>query len=144
KSPTQTAISLNMPLRVVQRIKQTWREIGEVCRDRKYQGRSPMLSQVNTKFMLALLDRSPDMYLDEIQEHLYLQHEVDCSLATICRTLHRLGIGSKKLSRHAAERCEAARRAFLMEIGDEPADYFVCADESAVNILTSYRRNGWS
>ncbi|KAJ6586665.1 hypothetical protein B0H10DRAFT_1628922, partial [Mycena sp. CBHHK59/15] len=135
---TQIAISLNMPLRVVQRIKQTWREIGEVCRDRKHLGRSPMLLQANTsaslQFMLALLDHSPDMYLDEIQEHLYLQHEVDCFLATICRTLHRLGIGSKKLSRHAAERCETARCAFLMEIGDEPTDYFVCADESAVNI----------
>ena len=31
-----------------------------------------------------------------------------------------------------------------MEIGGEPADRIVCADESAVNILTTYRRNGWS
>ncbi|KAF8187308.1 hypothetical protein K438DRAFT_1015345 [Mycena galopus ATCC 62051] len=28
-----------------------------------------------------------------------------------------------------------------MEIGNEPVDRIVCADESAVNILTSYRRN---
>jgi hypothetical protein len=31
-----------------------------------------------------------------------------------------------------------------MEIGNEPADRIVCADESAVNILTTYRRNGWA
>jgi hypothetical protein len=31
-----------------------------------------------------------------------------------------------------------------MEIGQEPPDRIVCADESAVNILTSYRENGWA
>ncbi|KAJ7107306.1 hypothetical protein C8R43DRAFT_905767 [Mycena crocata] len=31
-----------------------------------------------------------------------------------------------------------------MEIGQELADHIVCADESAVNILTTYRRNGWA
>ncbi|KAJ6453022.1 hypothetical protein C8R47DRAFT_946912, partial [Mycena vitilis] len=141
---TEIAINLDMPLRVVQRIKRTWREIGEVCRDRRYQGRSPLMSQTQTKFLLALIDHTPDIYLDEIQEQLFIQHDVDVSLATVSRTMKRLGLSSKKLSRAAAERCEHARWHFLMEIGDEPADRIVCADESAVNILTSYRRNGWS
>ncbi|KAJ7182124.1 hypothetical protein C8R46DRAFT_885205 [Mycena filopes] len=144
KRTTQIAIDLNMPLRVVQRCITTWREIGEVARDRTYIGRAPMLSPEHTKFMLALLEHTPDMFLDEIQEQLYNCHNIDTSLATISRTLHRLGMSSKKLSRHAAERCETARRDFIMEIGDEPADRIVCADESAVNILTSYLHNGWS
>ncbi|KAJ7440421.1 hypothetical protein FB451DRAFT_1300428 [Mycena latifolia] len=104
KSSTAIALDLNMPVRVVQRVKRTWLEIGEVCRSRKYMGRAPMLSTAHTKFMLALLDHTPDAYLDEIQEQLYTQHDVDVSLATICRTLGRLGISSKKLSREAAER----------------------------------------
>jgi hypothetical protein len=33
---------------------------------------------------------------------------------------------------------------FRMEIRAEPADHLVMADESAVNILTTYRDNGWS
>ncbi|KAJ7662385.1 hypothetical protein B0H17DRAFT_873593, partial [Mycena rosella] len=144
KKTTQIAIDLDIPLRVVQRVITTWREIGEVCRNRSYIGRSPMLSPDHTKFMLALIDHSPDIYLDEIQEQLYNQHDIDTSLATISRTLHRLGISSKQLSKQAAERCETALRDFHMEIGDEPAERIVCADESAVNILTSYRRNGWS
>ncbi|KAJ7663176.1 hypothetical protein DFH06DRAFT_952226, partial [Mycena polygramma] len=144
---TEIANELNMPLRVVQRVLQTWGEIGEVCRDRRHKGRAPLMSPNNCKasrFVLALIDHTPDMFLDEIQEALFTQHDIDVSLATICRTLHRLGISSKKLSRQAAERCEHARRDFVMEIGNEPADRIVCADESAVNILTSYRRNGWS
>jgi hypothetical protein len=94
--------------------------------------------------MLGLLEHSPDLYLDEIQDHLDTQHGIDISLATISRTLKRLGFSSKKLSKAAAERCEEARRNFRMEIGDEPVERLVTADESAVNILVTYRRNGWA
>ncbi|KAJ7763529.1 hypothetical protein DFH07DRAFT_697397, partial [Mycena maculata] len=144
KHSKDIAQDLNMPLRVVQRVKQTWAEIGEVCRDRRHKGHPALLSTSNTKFMLALIEQTPDIYLDEIQEHLYIQHDIDVSLDTISRTLHRLGYGSKKLSKQAAERCADARRDFVMAIGNEPPERIVCADESAVNILTSYRQNGWS
>jgi hypothetical protein len=40
---------LDMPLRVVQRVKRTWNEIGEVCRDRQHQGRAPLLSVHETQ-----------------------------------------------------------------------------------------------
>ncbi|KAJ7209238.1 hypothetical protein GGX14DRAFT_313635, partial [Mycena pura] len=140
KGSKQIAHDLNMPLRVVQRVMQMWTEISEVCRERKHKRRAPLMSPSNCKFVLALLDHTPDMFLDEIQEALFTQHDIGVSLATICRTLRRLGLSSKKLSPQAAERCEHARRDFIMEIGNEPAlvDRIVCADESAVNILTSY------
>lgn len=47
--------------------------------------------------MLALIEHSPDIYLDEIQEQLRDLHEVDVSVMTIWQTLKRLGIGSKKV-----------------------------------------------
>ena len=43
-SSTKIAIKLSMPLTVVQCVRRTWSEIGEVCRDRKYKGRAPMMS----------------------------------------------------------------------------------------------------
>jgi transposase len=46
KSSTQIAIDLDMDLRVVQRVRQTWNEIGDVCRDRKYKGRPPVMSPI--------------------------------------------------------------------------------------------------
>jgi transposase-like protein len=49
KTSTQIAIDLDMPVRVVQRVKRTWAELGEVCRDRRHKGRAPMLSTGNTK-----------------------------------------------------------------------------------------------
>ena len=53
---------------------------------------------VDLQFMLGLLDRDPDLYLDEIQQQLEDQHGVIVSLATVWRTLRRLGITSKKVS----------------------------------------------
>ncbi|KAJ3911064.1 hypothetical protein F5877DRAFT_55705 [Lentinula edodes] len=38
---TKIAIQLDVPLRVVQRICQNWREIKDVCRERMKIGRSP-------------------------------------------------------------------------------------------------------
>lgn len=123
---------------------------------------SILISDHIPQFMLAVLDHSPDIYLDEIQAQLSEMHDLNVSLATIYRTLKRLGIGSKKvslpslfwtltilslpyqLSKAAAERSEEARRAFRLEIGAEPPERIVTADESAVNILTTYRQNGWS
>ncbi|KDQ51314.1 hypothetical protein JAAARDRAFT_113397, partial [Jaapia argillacea MUCL 33604] len=143
-STTEVAISLDMPLRVVQRVLKMWREIGEVCKDRTRLGRSPLMTTDAVRLMLGLLEHTPDIFLDEIQEQLEEQHGVQVSLSTIWRTLKRLGISSKQLSKAARERCEDARRDFVLEIGHEPPERIVCADESAVNILTSYRENGWS
>jgi transposase len=53
--------------------------------------------------MIALLEHSPDMYLDEIQEQLGDMHGIDVSLATVCRTLKRLGYSNKKVCSGALE-----------------------------------------
>ncbi|ESK87331.1 tpr domain protein [Moniliophthora roreri MCA 2997] len=102
-SRSQIAIDLNMPLHIVQRVKQTWRELGMVCRDRHGKGWSGLLSPEQTKFFIALLEHSLDMYLDEAQEQLLYQHGIWISLAALSRTLRRLGYSSKKLSRAASE-----------------------------------------
>ena len=49
-----------------------------------------------------------------------------------------------QLSKKAAEQCKEAQHKFSFEIGAETPEQLVCADESAVNILTSYWENGWA
>jgi transposase len=44
-SSTEIAIMLDMPLRVVQRVRQVWNEIGEVCQHRARSGRAPLMSR---------------------------------------------------------------------------------------------------
>jgi hypothetical protein len=47
--------------------------------------------------MLALIERQPDIYLDEIAEQLTEQQNISVSLSTIQRSLKLLGITSKKV-----------------------------------------------
>ncbi|KAJ7193524.1 hypothetical protein GGX14DRAFT_378942 [Mycena pura] len=152
-SSTEIAIFLDMPLRVVQQVRQVWNEVGEVARHRTRSGRAPLMSRVAVDMMLGMLEHTPDLYLDEIQEQLLAVHGLELSLRTICHTLKQLGMTSKKaggffffeiLSKPAAERCEEARREFALEVGKYPPEYLVTADESAVNLLTTYHINGWS
>ncbi|KIK01713.1 hypothetical protein K443DRAFT_98145, partial [Laccaria amethystina LaAM-08-1] len=138
------SIGLNLQTLVVQRVLINWREIGDICKDQVHMGRAPLMQQSSVKLMLGLLEQSPDMYLNEIQEQLEEQHSVIISLATIYRTLRWLGITSKKLSRATQECCEEARQFFTIEIGGEPPERLVTSDEATVNILTSYHENGWA
>src|ERR1700679_1944061 len=99
--------------------------------------------------MLALLEHSPDLYLDEIQDELLRMHDLEVSLPMICRTLkdsdsaprRYVGLGvllqiclliPVQLSKAAAERCKESRQQFRMEIGAESPESLVMADESAV------------
>ena len=50
-----------------------------------------------------VLDHSPNMFLDEIQDQLFHQHGIDISIATISCTLKRLGISSKKVCNDAPQ-----------------------------------------
>ncbi|KAF9227542.1 hypothetical protein BS17DRAFT_653704, partial [Gyrodon lividus] len=94
------------------------------------------------QLMLVLLEHSPDLYLNEIQEQLQLLHDLDMSIATIWWTFKWLGLTNKQLSWTAAECSEDLQLNFTMAIGDEPPDCVVCIDESAVNVLTTYHMHG--
>lgn len=52
---TEIAINLDIPLRVVQRVKHTWNEIGEVCKDRRRLGRAPILSPAHCEVSVDAL-----------------------------------------------------------------------------------------
>jgi hypothetical protein len=58
---------------------------------------------------LALISHSPDIYLDEIRDQLYQQHDIDTSLSTIWETLKRLGITLKKV-------CDASLTSFKQNL----------------------------
>ena len=47
-----------------------------------------------------------------------------------------------QLSNVALERCKGVRQAFLCQIAQEPAWRLVFTDETAVNLLTTYRTMG--
>jgi len=144
-STMEIAKNLDMSPRVVQQVLQLYQEIGNVIKDSKTyakQGRCQLLDTDSVEFLLALLERKPDIYLDELAERLMEQKNVEVSLATIQRSLKMLGITTKKLSKIAAERCEVIRNRFQLLISQESPERLVFTDESAVNMLTTYRTMG--
>jgi hypothetical protein len=110
--------------------------------------------------MIALIERNPDIYIDEIANQLYTMHNVDVSLPTVYRAMREVGFEHKKvdllmqihtpctdyqqLSKTAVERCEVKRMEYIAAIAAEPAEYFVFVDECAVNQMNTYREYGWA
>ncbi|KAF5323810.1 hypothetical protein D9619_012984 [Psilocybe cf. subviscida] len=98
RSSREIAVELNIPLRVVQRILETWRKTGSVIESsRQKKGRKWSLGKDPVQMILSLLQHSPDLYLDEIRDQLKQQHSINISLSAIQKTLKRLGLTSKKV-----------------------------------------------
>ena len=83
----------------------------------------------------------PSIYLDEIQQELESAHGLFVSIATISRTLARMEISKKSLSRRASEQNEGLRTLWEMELAR--FNLFVFIDESAVDNKTVQRTQGW-
>jgi transposase len=117
------------------------------------------------QFLLVCIERNPAITLDEMQAELDSMFDLQVHTTTISRTLNGLGIRNKRvraplrvhpshitnflgtslqLSKAAAERCEEARNEFRFRAGAYPSDFFVWVDESAVDLRTTYRLNGWA
>ncbi|KAJ3791893.1 Homeodomain-like protein [Lentinula aff. detonsa] len=116
KTSAAIAVDLDMPWRVVQRVLQTWKDIGDICRERQGKGKRQALGRNHCKLLVGLLEHSPDIYLDELQLELSVQHGLNVSLSTIYRNLTCLGYSSKKLSKQAAERLQHKVATFIMQI----------------------------
>ncbi|KZP33627.1 hypothetical protein FIBSPDRAFT_694271, partial [Athelia psychrophila] len=80
---------------------------------------------------------NPSLYLDKLQEQLSSTRNVDVSITTLSRALHRITISNKSVSNKAVERKELLRATWQAEYGDIPAESFVWLDESSVDDRTN-------
>ena len=104
-----------------------------------------ILTTTDEEYILSLLKARPSIYLDEIQRELESACGVFVSIATISRTLTRMQVSKKSLSRNAAERNEELRTLWEIELAEfNDPDLFVFIDESAVDNKTVQRSQGWS
>ena len=108
--------------------------------------RRRILTLADTNYISSLLDQHPTLYLDEVQDYLCCQRRVSVSLSTLTRTLRRIDITNKAISRHAIERNEMLRAAFMNYIGHIITDphQLMFTDESSIDRRTMVRRKGWT
>ena len=96
-------------------------------------------------YICALIRASPSIHLDEIQQELDSAHGVFASFSTISRTLARMQISKKSLSRNAVERNEELRTLWELELSQlRDSDLFVFIDGSAADNKTVRWSQEWS
>ena len=107
--------------------------------------RCRILTIADQDYICTLIEARPSIYLDEIRDELFAECGVHVSLATISRTLTRMGCSKKSLSRRAAERNEELRTLWELEVAElDNPDLFVFVDKSAVDNRTVQCSSGWS
>ena len=104
------------------------------------------LSPLDIKFIAALVDQWHCIYLNEIQQALSKHRGRVVSVATLSRSLHRLGFSKKIISRRALERNDMLRAAYMNHIANlvTNPDMLMFVDEAARNRHTSGRSKGWA
>ncbi|KAF8593677.1 hypothetical protein BDV93DRAFT_460568, partial [Ceratobasidium sp. AG-I] len=86
----------------------------------------------------------PDLFLDELQKELSESAGIDVSIATVWRTLSRLGITYKKLDKRAMERNEDRRAEYRRLIRAFRPGQLNFADESSFNRKGTYKDYGYA
>ncbi|KAH8106553.1 hypothetical protein DFH11DRAFT_1462219, partial [Phellopilus nigrolimitatus] len=108
-------------------------------------GRPKLLRADMAHDIFTLLEESPELYLDEIQEWILLSHDVGISRSALDENLRDAGITHKLLRKAASERDEEAREAFSQYARDNwVAEQLVFVDETSKDERTIYRHYGRS
>lgn len=144
KSATEIATLAACSSATVYRVLKLFADSGEATNPNIHRGRRRVLSTEDVNFIESLLSDNPALFLDELALELYTIRDVDVSLATLSRTLHRLGLSHKQIAARAAEQNDLLRATWMAQYGDIPMSYFVWLDESSVDDLTNARTHGWA
>ncbi|PPR02227.1 hypothetical protein CVT24_011455 [Panaeolus cyanescens] len=141
----QVAEMLQVSDRTVRRVKALAQRTGRVNAPALAQGRPRKLSSADAAYLISLVERTPDLYLYELQALLQDALGVYVTENTISATLRRQGFTRKKVSMPALERNEDLRAEYQTNIGENyAAEQLVFVDESACNRNTTKRLFGWA
>ena len=158
----QVADLLDVNPRTVRRVTKLEAETGSVVREPILKGPRRLLNGIDCavrhiylihyvvyilksfKYLESLLERTPDLYLHELQKDLVLNRGVYVSLSTISRTLQKRGLTRKKLTIPAREQDEQLRGEYLARIQQYHPRQLVFVDESSCDRRTSRRAYGWA
>lgn len=109
------------------------------------QGRPFTLNAMQVNELVDTIRDRPEMFLDEIREHILLAQEIDLAESSIHRILKDLGFTYKYLRKVAKERDEDARQEFMERMNNHyVAEQLVFVDESSKDDRTIFRKFGWA
>jgi transposase len=109
-------------------------------------GRLRILSSGDLDLVKSLLGQEPTMYLDELQDELFIRRGVVVSVPTLLRSLRRLHFSRKSVSIRALERNDMDRAIYMNHFAEMVTDpaMIMFIDEAARNKKNPSRKMGWS
>lgn len=106
-------------------------------------GRPRTLNADQRHDVFTMLDDSPELFLDEIQDWIAVSHDALLSKTALHCLIRDAGVTHKMLRKAASERDEEARDVFKTFIREHlTADMVVTADETSKDDRTIFRRFG--
>ncbi|KIJ65310.1 hypothetical protein HYDPIDRAFT_88780 [Hydnomerulius pinastri MD-312] len=95
--PSQIACATGINARTIQRTMELWWKTGSVQRTPIEQGRKRKLNALDIAFLEGCIERTPDIYVSELQHELKEACGIDVSEPTITRALCRRGFSRKEV-----------------------------------------------
>src|ERR1700685_3263645 len=133
-------------LQSIQRWQSNFNQYGSVIPPRNpLQGRPHTLNANTRHDLCTMLDESPELFLDEIQDWVAVSHDIGLSKSALHYLIRDAGLTYKLLHKAASERDEEARETFHTFMREHlVAEQVVTADETSKDDQTIFRRWGRS
>ena len=129
---------LNIKKTLVYKVLSLYQQFGIVSNPFKYScsmGHPHTLNQVDLVFLSAIIDHQRSVYLDKLQDELWLKQHVHITLLTLSHTIQQLAVSHKVISAHAYEQSEILWALYMNRIAEEAPDanMLMFIDEAAKN-----------
>jgi transposase len=110
-------------------------------------GRPRLIARATLDVVQTLLEKDPDLFVDELLLCLALHHDIAVSPSTLHRNLREAGLTHKRIQKIASERNEQQWQDWKSLLREEfrgDGREFVCLDETSKDERSYARRYGWA
>ncbi|KAF9485789.1 hypothetical protein BDN70DRAFT_870672 [Pholiota conissans] len=97
-STKDISIATGISARAVSWLMSQWKSTGHTVKHSIAIGRPRVLTPLDLAYTESLIEQRTDVFLSELQEALFIAHEVDIDNITISHVLYRRGYTRKKVS----------------------------------------------
>lgn len=137
------ANTMCVSVRSVYRYAERFLATGDVKPFARKNGPAQELCEHERLMLVQLALAKPGIYLRELQEELYSNTMRWVDIATICRTMHRIGMSRQKIKHYSFRRSEDKRAEFWAEIGHFDPAMCVWVDETGSELRNALRKYGY-
>lgn len=144
QSPTTVARQMCICEKSVRRYQKLFWQTGDVSPKMQRHGPEALFGEFEQLTLLRLIGDNTGIYLSELQDRLYDILGVYVSIATICKTLKRMGCCRRVIRHVAKQRSDQLRAHFMAEMSAYDPEMFIWIDESGCDKRNAMRKYAYT